>query len=677
VSAPLGNPQVPSDPLRNYVFGPYRPAPTGDGNVGVGEVVLYSLRGGARNTAFGDQVLLEQLDGADNTAVGALALFGSQAAVDTTAIGSASLQQATQGESATAVGRLALHSTRHSQRDTALGDSALRFLATGADNVAIGYRCAEGMLAANGTVAVGTLGALASQTLTNCVLLGFETVAYAGNNACGDVVAAGDHALAYSSASTTVAVGAFAGLGIVSGIGNVVVGAGAAVSYDQRSDPDNSIAIGLDTYTVGPSELAIGSAAHLEVSLAGVDFEQADLMTLLRFANPRPRTTTRRIDSSFWRDRLKNFTLRAQDAHAKPPVAAPAQPVSRDRRLCLTAFLAGAVSACGGGSEPERVSASPEAAAGEPRASRTAVTGVRSASAGAASLDDLPLGNPLVAPDPLRNYVFGPNRMQPLSDTAVANVGVGEGVLRGITTGWANTAVGDNAMGRQQSGINCVAIGSVAMFNATQTIDCTALGAGALQAAIDGVGATAVGRLACASLASANNNTGIGAQAMRLTVDGIGNTAVGYKAMEANVGGTGNVVLGAHAARRMGGGDRNVVAGFYAMSDSALSSSDNVAVGANALLQVSGSRNTALGSGAGQALTAGEGNVFIGHQAGADSRQDPLAVNSVAIGAGTYTTASHQIVIGNEQTQTVILAGVTFTRSQLAALAALAAKARR
>ena len=58
------------------------------------------------------------------------------------------------------------------------------------------------------------------------------------------------------------------------------------------------------------------------------------------------------------------------------------------------------------------------------------------------------LGNPTVPGNPLRNYIFGP--VPARTATGKANVGVGEAVLRNLTTGWANTAVGDNAASRQQ-----------------------------------------------------------------------------------------------------------------------------------------------------------------------------------------------------------------------------------
>src|SRR6185295_32584 len=121
----------------------------------------------------------------------------------------------------------------------------------------------------------------------------------------------------------------------------------------------------------------------------------------------------------------------------KSPPSSHPDPVSQRRRSCVSAMLAAPwvtmVSGCGGSAE------------GAPSTTTTDPT-------------ITPLGNPQVPRDPLRNYVFGPDA--PVSATGEANVGVGEAVLRSLTTGHANTAVGDQALWQQQDGFNCVAVGS-------------------------------------------------------------------------------------------------------------------------------------------------------------------------------------------------------------------------
>ena len=272
-------------------------------------------------------------------------------------------------------------------------------------------------------------------------------------------------------------------------------------------------------------------------------------------------------------------------------------------------------------------------------------------------------GNPLVAPNSLRNYVFGP---VPLAGvTGAANVGVGEAVLRSLTSGTANTAIGDQALWQQRDGINCVAVGSLALYSAVSCVDCTAVGTGALQVARSGVGATAVGRLSCSEMVDASNNSGFGDSTLRYTTTGSANTAVGYRASEANVGGSENVSMGSHAALSIPQGNRNVAVGFQAMSATNVGVDENVAVGAYALEAVTGGRNVAVGIGAGRYVTSGQGNVFLGPDAGSVASQKIDVMNSIAIGDQAVTTQDNQVVIGNVQTETFVLGGVVVTKSQL------------
>ena len=74
--------------------------------------------------------------------------------------------------------------------------------------------------------------------------------------------------------------------------------------------------------------------------------------------------------------------------------------------------------------------------------------------------------------------------------------------------------------------------------------------------------------------------------------------------------------------------------------------SDNVAVGENSLRNATGNDNTAIGTGAGIAVTSGVKNVYIGSDAGSDATD---ADNNVFIGYGTRNDnagTSSQVVLG-------------------------------
>jgi hypothetical protein len=363
-----------------------------------------------------------------------------------------------------------------------------------------------------------------------------------------------------------------------------------------------------------------------------------------------------------------------------------------DRRACLgfamaSPLMAG-LSACGGGDDRTDLHRSPAAASTQgaaPGSGGMQAAGPRSDRIGSAALAFrvgtsgrhlagrlqrlAALGNPLVPPNPLRNYVFGP--AQAVYATGGANVGVGEMVLRNVTTGSGNTAIGDQVLWQLARGINCTGVGHLALFGARDAVDCTAVGAGALQTMQSGVGATALGRLAANSMRSAENTTAIGDSALRYAISGEGNTSVGYRSQEGNLTGSQNVCVGALAGLLVNTGNRNVLLGFSAMSESVGGASENVAVGAHALSYCKGDANTAVGVAAGRAIESGRRNVFIGSNAGASELQSRSVTNSIAIGDGAYTTQDNQAVIGNAETDTVVLAGVSFSRSQLIRLRAL------
>lgn len=273
-----------------------------------------------------------------------------------------------------------------------------------------------------------------------------------------------------------------------------------------------------------------------------------------------------------------------------------------------------------------------------------------------------PLGNPQVAANSRRNYVFGPKG--PSSMVGFANVGVGENVLGETTTGSWNTAVGDLVMPRHKDGINNVGVGALALFSSISAIDCTAVGVEALVSVVDGVGATAVGRLACSTLVSAGNNTGIGDSALRFLESGFGNTALGYTSAENVIRGSSNTFAGAQAAKSMPQGDYNTVLGAHAMM-SAGTGNDNVAVGAMAMLETTGSSNVAVGMRAGSLALNATRSVFVGGLSGAATKQAQNVDNVIAIGHGAVATKNNQLVLGNDETQEIVIGGVVMSKAEL------------
>src|SRR5207248_3187572 len=154
----------------------------------------------------------------------------------------------------------------------------------------------------------------------------------------------------------------------------------------------------------------------------------------------------------------------------------------------------------------------------------------------------------------------------------------------------------------------------------------TAEGDHALQALTSGLGNTAIGTFSLFSVITGNFNTAVGAGSLDLNL-GDSNTATGAAALLFNTTGTENTATGTAALEFNETGNQNTANGAFALfsntegsantatGDQALISNteggNNTAVGANALPSSTGSANTALGAGAGIAVTTASDVICI------------------------------------------------------------------
>jgi len=226
-----------------------------------------------------------------------------------------------------------------------------------------------------------------------------------------------------------------------------------------------------------------------------------------------------------------------------------------------------------------------------------------------------------------------------------ANIGLGEWALHDVAAGGGNIAIGDFAMSKQVNLSHSIGIGTDALRNATAASDCIAIGSEALKQMQTGTGTTAVGRLAFSALSEGGNNTGIGDSVGRYSTSAVANCVMGYRSFERGEGDY-NVALGYASMFQRGEGNGNTGVGSGSLGGSAGT--------------ILGDGNVAIGFNAGQRLGDGDDNVLIGRDAGRDALQKADAVNSIAIGAGTYNDADNQVVIGNQNTQSVLIGGQVF-----------------
>ena len=140
--------------------------------------------------------------------------------------------------------------------------------------------------------------------------------------------------------------------------------------------------------------------------------------------------------------------------------------------------------------------------------------------------------------------------------------------------------------------------------------------------------------------------TAIGLNALRVNA-GYENSAVGRNSLYSNTTGTYNSAVGASALLSNTTGYYNSAIGRSSLYSNT-TGNYNSAVGAGALLSNTiGNYNSAVGRDALYSNTTGDYNSFFGYKAGYHANQKIDAVNSMGLGANTYTTASNQIVIGN------------------------------
>jgi hypothetical protein len=161
----------------------------------------------------------------------------------------------------------------------------------------------------------------------------------------------------------------------------------------------------------------------------------------------------------------------------------------------------------------------------------------------------------------------------------------------------ANTAEGQNALLSRTSGVYNAAIGWLSLEGLTTGIANTGVGAGAL------------------ALNNGDRNTATGAGALLFNSTGADNTAYGAFALLSNDS-SGNGTANSNTAVGDGTLQNNIDGG------------SNTAVGFGALQNSTGDYNTALGAGAGIALSIGSNNILIG-DAGFSSSFDVISIGAI------------------------------------------------
>jgi hypothetical protein len=251
----------------------------------------------------------------------------------------------------------------------------------------------------------------------------------------------------------------------------------------------------------------------------------------------------------------------------------------------------------------------------------------------------------------------------PQNNSGNTNTGVGEETMYDNTSGYSNTGMGALALYHNTTGYDNNAYGGNALFGNTTGIYNNAFGCYALYSNINGNYNCAMGHQALYSNTSGSDNIGIGLFSAYYNSTGGSNIAVGNRSLYNNTTGSYNVAIGVQALYSNGTGSDNTAVGFQALAGSTASNNsafgyqalysnssgaNNTALGYSALYNNStGSDNVGIGDGAGSYNTTGTENTWVGEGSG-PLEANPNLTNSTAIGWYTVSTASNQVVLGNQ-----------------------------
>ncbi len=234
--------------------------------------------------------------------------------------------------------------------------------------------------------------------------------------------------------------------------------------------------------------------------------------------------------------------------------------------------------------------------------------------------------------------------------TGVQNTLIGGLAGDAITTAANNTAVGYASLGANTTGERNIAIGTSALDANTTADSNISIGVSSLTTNTTGASNVAIGDQALSDNTTASNNTAVGYHSLLANTTGTPNVAVGANALDANTTGGSNIAVGFESLTANTTGNFNTALGRGALAAN-VTAHRSVAVGYNTLANsnVSGNSNlynTAVGYGAGGAVTDGLQNTLIGGLTG-DSITGGDNNTAVGQGAlGSETTGGRSVAIG-------------------------------
>lgn len=211
---------------------------------------------------------------------------------------------------------------------------------------------------------------------------------------------------------------------------------------------------------------------------------------------------------------------------------------------------------------------------------------------------------------------LGHHSMRSLTSGA-DNVAIGVSALDRVSTGSQNVGIGYGSLESITGGTGFVAIGASALSNAIATVPSTAIGHSALLSLTTGVRNVAVGEGALRMATTINDVVAIGTSAASSLLTGDRNVIVGSNAAIVLTSGSDLVLMGANITPNLTAGQRLIAIGARAL-DNAVNLNDQIAIGEGALRNLTTSAsgfNIAIGPSAMGNVTSSSLNIGIGQEA--------------------------------------------------------------
>jgi hypothetical protein len=612
-------------------------------NTALGTNAGDSVTSAINNTLIGYDAGTAITTGGDNTVVGYQAGDSLTTGFRNVAIGNLALGGATTQNTNTAIGWCALAGGGGGNANVAVGVEAGKGVTTGNDNVFVGKNAGLGSTTGGTNTFVGSFAGDSSGATGNSVALG--SFALSGGLTAGCQVAVGFGALcSLTSGASNTAIGYSAGDSLTSGSVNTLLGfnAGCALTLG-----GTNILLGAnagDSITTGFNNTIIGDVSG-NTSLVGNLILAAG--TTIKFqAN----------DSGAWSPDGTNYGTAGQFLASNGTVAAPSWCTLSLACVPCSAYTGQGVLLVGTG-----VSTYSALTVGTDNqflvADSTCIGGIKWTTAPGAFLKGITCGSSEAPYTTALGFEAGDSA----TSTGFYNVSVGYqagtnisggdynvalGSFANYGTGSQNTAVGHGALGNSSAtASNNVAVGYQSSDAITTGTNNVGVGIFSLGAATTGDSNVAVGAAAACSVTLGSNNTAIGCGALSAVTTSTNNTAVGFKAISTGTGGVSNTAIGSCAGNSVSG-DGNVFVGVNA-GGTATTICNAVAIG-NGSLGVStfgANGAVAVGFGALDVLTSGARNTALGYLTG---NNVVTGADNTLVGwsAGDNLTSSCNTIVG-------------------------------